>query len=141
MAGFGPKLPLKLGTEQGYTLISDLKTLSKQNFLMLLLTNPGERIMDSNFGVGIKKLLFENYSAVLKLNFEQRLKNQIQIYAPYISIRNISYGNTDIDGSLLDITITYFIIPLGNTVNLTIQSNGNIISSWSSIYIRGFFDA
>jgi phage baseplate assembly protein W len=129
MAGFGPKLPLKLGTEQGYTLISDLKTLSKQNFLMLLLTNPGERIMDSNFGVGIKKLLFENYSAVLKLNFEQRLKNQIQIYAPYISIRNISYGNTDIDGSLLDITITYFIIPLGNTVNLTIQSNGNIISS------------
>ena len=129
MAGFGPKLPLKLGTEQGYTLISDLKTLSKQNFLMLLLTNPGERIMDSNFGVGIKKLLFENYSAVLKLNFEQRLKNQIQIYAPYISITNISYGNTDIDGSLLDITITYFIIPLGNTVNLTIQSNGNIISS------------
>ena len=129
MAGFAPKLPLKLGTEQGYTLISDLKSLSKQNFLMLLLTNPGERIMDGNFGVGIRRLLFENYSPLLKLNFEQRLKNQIQIYAPYISIRNIDYGDTDIDGSLLNIKITYFIIPLGSSVNLTIESNGNIISS------------
>lgn len=129
MAGFAPKLPLKLGTEQGYTLISDLKSLSKQNFLMLLLTNPGERIMDSNFGVGVRRLLFENYSPLLKLNFEQRLKNQIQIYAPYISIRNIDYSDTDIDGSLLKITITYFIIPLGSSVNLTIESNGNIISS------------
>jgi len=129
MAGYGPKLPLKLGTEQGYTLISDLKTLSKQNFLMLLLTNPGERIMDSNFGVGVRRLLFENYSPILKTNFEQRLRNQIQVYAPYISIRNIDYGNTNIDGSLLSVVITYFIIPLGDSVNLTIESNGNIITS------------
>lgn len=129
MAGFAPKLPLKLSTDQGYTLISDLKALSKQNFLMLLLTNPGERIMDSNFGVGIRRLLFENDSPFLRINFEQRLKNQVQIYAPYISVTNIKYGNTNIDGFLLSIKITYFIIPLGNLVNLTIQSNGDIISS------------
>lgn len=141
MAGYGPKLPLKLGTEQGYTLISDLKTLSKQNFLMLLLTNPGERIMDSNFGVGIRRLLFENYTSALKLNFEQRLRSQIQTYAPYITVRDVNYGNTDIDGSLLSVSITYFIIPLGTYVNLTIESSGNIITSWSSIYNRGFFNA
>jgi phage baseplate assembly protein W len=129
MAGFVPKLPLKFGTEQGYALITDLKSLSKQNFLMLLLTNPGERIMDSNFGVGIRRLLFENYSPFLRLNFEERLKNQVNLYAPYINISNISYGNTNIDGSLLAITITYFIIPLGDYVNLTIESNGNIITT------------
>lgn len=141
MAGFGPKLPLKLSTEQGYTLISDLKTLSKQNFLMLLLTNPGERIMDSNFGIGVRRLLFENYSPLLKTNFEQRLRNQVQVYTPYIKIINVDYGDTSIDGYLLNISISYFIIPLGNSVNLTIQSNGDIISSWSSIYTRGIFDA
>jgi len=141
MAGYTPKLPLKLDTEQGYTLIPDLKSLSKQNFLMLLLTNPGERIMDSNFGVGIKRFLFENYSAILKLNFEQRLKNQVQIYTPYILINNINYNNTDIDGLLFSVNISYFIIPLGTNANITIESNGNIISSWSSIYIRGFFNA
>lgn len=129
MAGYTPKLPLRLGSEQGYYLISDLKTLSKQNFLMLLLTNPGERIMDSNFGVGIKRYLFENYSTALRFQFEQRLNSQINLYAPYISIQNISYGNTDIDGGFLHITISYFIIPLGESVNLTIQSDGTIITT------------
>lgn len=129
MSGFAPKLPLNLSDEQGYFLISDLKSLSKQNFLMLLLTNPGERIMDNNFGIGIRKILFENYSPFLRTNFEQRLKSQVQTYVPYINIKNINYGNTSIDGSLLSIVITYFIIPLGTSVNLTIESNGNIIST------------
>lgn len=129
MSGFAPKLPLKLSDEQGYFLISDLKSLSKQNFLMLLLTNPGERIMDSNFGVGIRRMLFENYSPFLRANFEQRLKSQVQTYVPYINIKNINYGNTNIDGSLLSIVITYFIVPLGTSVNLRIESNGNIIST------------
>jgi phage baseplate assembly protein W len=129
MSGFAPKLPLKLDAEQGYTLIEDLKSLSKQNFLMLLLTNPGERIMDGNFGVGIKTFLFENFGPLTKSNFEKRLREQIQIYTPYIAILSIDYNNTNIDGSLLYITISYFIVPLGDSVNITIQSNGDIISS------------
>lgn len=129
MAGFGPKLPLKLGTEQGYVLISDLKTLSKQNFLMLLLTNPGERIMDNNFGVGVRRLLFENNSPVLRQKFEQRLTSQVQEYAPYISIQNIDYSNSNEDGYLFSVKITYYIVPLGDLVNVTIESDGNITSS------------
>jgi phage baseplate assembly protein W len=129
MAGFGPKLPLKLGTEQGYTLISDLKNLSKQNFLMLLLTNPGERIMDNNFGVGVRRLLFENNSSLLRANFEQRLRSQVQEYVPYISVTNVDYSNSNEDGYLLSVKITYFIVPLGELVNVTIEANGNIVSS------------
>jgi phage baseplate assembly protein W len=129
MAGFGPKLPLKLGTEQGYTLISDLKNLSKQNFLMLLLTNPGERIMDNNFGVGVRRLLFENNSALFRSNFEQRLRTQAQEYVPYITVTNVDYSNSNEDGYLLSVKITYFIVPLGELVNVTIEANGNIVSS------------
>ena len=32
----------------------------KSNFLNLLLTEPGERVMEPNFGIGLKKLLFES---------------------------------------------------------------------------------
>lgn len=129
MAGFTPKLPLKLGTEQGYSLITDLKTLVKQNFLMLLLTNPGERIMDSSFGIGLKRLLFENFGSSNIINFEQRLQSQVAKYIPYIKINNIDYGNTDQDGSLLSLKISIFIVPLGSSVNFIIQSNGQIISN------------
>lgn len=129
MAGFAPKLPLKLDAQQGYTLISDLKNLVKQNFLMLLLTNPGERIMDSSFGVGLKRLLFENFGSSNVVNFEQRLTNQVSKYIPYIKISNIDYGNTDQDGSLLSLKISIFIIPLGSSINFIIQSNGQVITS------------
>ena len=77
MAGYVPKLPLKLDSQQGYYMIQDLKGLATQNFLMLLLTNPGERIMDSNFGVGIKKILFENFDSESVSSFEDRLKFQV----------------------------------------------------------------
>jgi phage baseplate assembly protein W len=42
----------------GYHLISDIRTNIKQNLKMLVLTSPGERVMDPNFGVGIKRFLF-----------------------------------------------------------------------------------
>lgn len=129
MAGFAPKIPLKLDTQQGYTLLTDLKSLVRQNFLMILLTNPGERIMDSSFGVGLKRLLFENFGSSNIVNFEQRLNEQVSRYIPYIRIRKIDYGGTDQDGSLLSLKISIFIVPLGSSLNFTIQSNGQIITS------------
>lgn len=127
MAGFIPKLPLKLDTSQGYYMIDDLQTLVKQNFLMLLLTNPGERVMDSNFGVGLRKLLFENYTYQNISTFERRLNSQVSRYAPYIKIMNIDYGQSQEGDNLLSVRIDVFIIPLGNSKTITIQSDGQLL--------------
>lgn len=127
MAGYVPKLPLKLDNRQGYTMIEDLKGLVVQNFLMLLLTNPGERIMDSKFGIGLKKMLFENYSPATIILFEQRLEGQVKVHMPYINIMNIDYGDTNQDQSLLSIKFKIYIIPLATSSNITIQSNGETI--------------
>jgi hypothetical protein len=129
MAGYVPKLPLKLDSRQGYTMIEDLKGLVIQNFLMILLTNPGERVMDSNFGVGLKRLLFENYSSTAIVLFEQRLNNQAKIHMPYINITSIDYNTTEQDESLLSIKFKIYIIPLATSSNITIQSNGETIIS------------
>lgn len=129
MSGFSPKLPLRFERQQGYELIRDLKGLVRQNFLMLLLTNPGERIMDSDFGIGIKRLLFENFGSARVVSFEQRLKKQVERYAPYIKVLNVEYGETNQDGAFLSIKITIFIIPLGTNTNISIDSSGNIITT------------
>ena len=54
MAGLSPKLPLTLDPADGYALNKDLKELSRQNMKMLILTNPGERIIN-------KKIIFLGY--------------------------------------------------------------------------------
>lgn len=129
MAGFTPKLPLNLDNKQGYTLIENIKDLAVQNFLMILLTNPGERIMDLEFGVGIKKVLFENFNSFSTTNFESRLQGQISKYAPYLQIKNINYLENTEDFGLLHITMKIYIIPLGEGANITISKNGSIITN------------
>lgn len=129
MSGLTPKLPMKLDPRQGYTLLTDVKTLASQNFLMLLLTNPGERMMDSNFGVGLKRMLFENFGSSRIVTFEQRLRSQVSRYSPYLQIVAVDYGDSDVDGSLLSISIRIYITPLGTSSNITIESDGNIITS------------
>ena len=58
MAGISVKLPLSVSAQDGaYTLNKDLLSVVKQNFKMLILTNPGEKIMDPEVGVGIQKFL------------------------------------------------------------------------------------
>ena len=55
MNGIGPKLPLQRDDVYGnYTLISSYAEEIKQNFKNLLLTAPGERMMNPDFGVGLR---------------------------------------------------------------------------------------
>ena len=60
MQGYSPKLPLAYDSTQdgNYALNKTLIDTIRQNLKMLLLTNPGERIMMPNFGVGIRTYLF-----------------------------------------------------------------------------------
>ena len=54
-----PKLPLTSTDEDGpWGLNKTLLETTKQNFKNLLLTNPGERVMDTFFGVGLSRFLF-----------------------------------------------------------------------------------
>ena len=57
------QLPLNQGSDSIYNNIDDIKDYVKQNVKNVLLTVPGERIMLPDFGVGLKRYLFENFEA------------------------------------------------------------------------------
>ena len=60
MAGISPKLPLRRDSVDGYDLIKNYVDMVRQNLKNLVLTNPGERMMDPSFGIGLRTYLFEN---------------------------------------------------------------------------------
>lgn len=109
MASLAPKLPLTLDSGDGYTSIKTLKTLIKQNFKMLILTNPGERVMDPEFGVGIKLFLFENFQSDVYARIDSRIKDQTQKYLPVIEIISIEFGVAEIENNSLGLRIEYII--------------------------------
>ena len=56
---YQPNYPLKYTDIDGpYQSIKNIKDTIKQNVKMVVLTSPGERVMDPSFGVGIRKYLF-----------------------------------------------------------------------------------
>ena len=53
----------------------------------MLLTEPGERVYEPNFGVGLKRRLFENQ--INEDELEARIKDQTAFYVPEIEITNL----------------------------------------------------
>ena len=116
MQGYSPRLPLALDTtEDGvYGLNKTLLDTIRQNLKMLLLTNPGERVMDSSFGVGLKKYLFEQDVEEVREAIEGRILQQVNKYMSFVEITEINMSKPQSnDENLLFINIK-FTVPVLN---------------------------
>lgn len=90
MSGLSPKLPLTVSSIDGfYALNKNIRDLTKQNLEMLILTNPGERMMDPAFGAGVRAYLFEPYTPDTVNNIRVSIHNQVRRYMSYITIKRL----------------------------------------------------
>jgi phage baseplate assembly protein W len=91
----------------GYHLISDIRTNIKQNLKMLVLTSPGERVMDPNFGVGIKRFLFEMVDNEVFSRIDSKIRDQVKIYIPYVSINRVRFQEYPDKPNAIKLSIEY----------------------------------
>tara|TARA_R100000008_G_C3576425_1_gene165580 strand:- start:1473 stop:1850 length:378 start_codon:yes stop_codon:yes gene_type:complete len=125
MEGIGPKLPLQRDSRFGnYDLIRSFGNEVKQNFKNLLLTAPGERMMNPDFGVGMRNFLFEPATRVSGL-IRQRIDEQISKYMPFIKIIRVSI-NDGADGQVLSVVVEYNVPSLNIDSKIVINTQGNI---------------
>ena len=112
-SGLSPKLPLTHSDRDGfYTLTKTVKEIASQNLKMLILTNPGERIMDSEFGVGIRTFLFESNTPTTYESIRVRIIEQTKEYLNYIDIREIIFNDssenkTQFETNTINLKIVY----------------------------------
>jgi hypothetical protein len=131
MAGLTPKIPLALSSEDGtYKLLKTYKNLIKQNFTNLVMTAPGERMMDPDFGVGIRNFLFRNDGSPLYSDISSKIEEQVEKYMPFLDIIDISFispemGGPTMDNNFLSLSIEYVIGPLDTVDNLAITMPHN----------------
>tara|TARA_R110000751_G_scaffold153255_11_gene258382 strand:- start:1695 stop:2090 length:396 start_codon:yes stop_codon:yes gene_type:complete len=127
MNGIGPQLPLSRDHRFGnYTLITSYAEEVKQNFRNLLLTSPGERIMNPDFGVGLRRYLFEPRSHSSG-QIRQRIESQVRKYMPFIKINKLLFDNNKTpdtlqDSQMLSILIEYDVPSLKLTTSIMLQS-------------------
>ena len=69
--------------------------------------------MIPDFGVGIKRFLFEQKGAGIFDNIGGAIRNQVASYMPYVDIENIEIQDDSSSEQIVYIKITYFIKPVG----------------------------
>jgi phage baseplate assembly protein W len=129
MEGIGPELPLQRSTRFGnYGLLTSYRDQIEQNFKTLLLTSPGERIMNTDFGCGLRRYLFEPRVHV-EPQIRSRIQNQVRKYMPFVRIIKISFNrssileNVEMDQSqTLSVSIEYDVPSLNLNNQLVLQS-------------------
>ena len=125
MKGYSPKLPLRLDPTDGFRLTKSLKEVVSQNLKMLLLTSPGERIMEPLFGVGLYNYLFALNTSIEREELEERVLDQVRKYMPFLQINEIRLGpkeGTDIDENSLGMVVRYSIPSTGDVGILSINT-------------------
>jgi len=100
--------PLQPGVN-GFESFSDAETKEaiKQNLKMLLLTSPGEYVMDSNFGVGLYNYLFEQQGTAAIDNIKPSIYKQVANYMPYVQIQQLDLDFGSIDNNAMRVRIKY----------------------------------
>ena len=139
MFGLSPKLPVRRDPGTGFALTKTYEEMIKQNLKNLVLTSPGERIMDINFGVGIRNYLFEQNVQEVYETIEERVREQAITYMPFVEIGRVVFFpggpgvadqirsrlNYDFDKhpNKLNITIEYYVVPMGvfNALDISVD--------------------
>jgi len=126
--GLSPKLPLQKDPADGYALNKEYVELVKQNLKMLLLTAPGERMMEPNFGVGLRNYLFENNAGTTYSEIESKIRNQVKFYMPFVEVQAIKFNSFDTvksSGNGLHMDMDFRIIPFDLFASLEIEVGTN----------------
>jgi|TARA_R110000851_G_scaffold11650_1_gene40750 uncharacterized protein len=120
MEGISVKLPLVYSKQDGpYALNKNLEDALKQNFKNLLLTSPGERVMLPDFGVGMRRFLFEGINGNSFSKITSEIQSQVDRYLPFINIEDVRFITNETNPELSL-----------NEVRVTVQYNiGSIVGS------------
>jgi phage baseplate assembly protein W len=120
MPGLAARLPLLISESEGpYDLLQTIKEVAAQNLKMVIFTAPGERIMDINFGVGIRRYLFRQNVTQTHDVLVSRIREQVAIYLPYIKIMDLQVdspiSNPSMPENLMALRLVYKIDPYDQT--------------------------
>lgn len=122
MAGYSARLPISEDPNDGFSLLQTLQQVALQNVKMILFTEPGERVWDIDFGVGIKRYLFEQNTNSSRNQLKLKISNQLSKYLPYVNIINLEvYAVNENDeivetSNFLRVKLFFNVSGLGNMV-------------------------
>ena len=95
-------------------LSGDLIALNNENAIAravrnIVLTSPGEKFFDPDFGSSVSEILFENVDDITAISIEDEIKSCLNNYEPRVELIDVEV-DPNFDENQFDVLITYRII-------------------------------
>lgn len=119
--GIGVSLPFSNAAV--FETVYNTKDQTKFNLINFLLTDPRERIFNSNFGAGIRSSLFEQITPETTDNLDNKIRSGVESYFPNIVITDLTFGAIP-DENILTINLSYSIKNTRENDTITLSING-----------------
>lgn len=106
----GLDLPLGLqpGTSDGnFATTKTTMDAVKNDIKLLLMTQKGERLMQPNLGMDIRKFLFEQITEDITIQIENDIVDTFSTWLPFVELREINIDKEDQDLNRLGIDIKF----------------------------------
>ena len=93
----------------------------KNNIRNLLSTHKGERYMQPNIGLNLRKFLFEQFTDELRLQIENDILDTLDFWLPFIQVKDLKIGMSDatagsVNNNKLIISVVFNITKDPNTL-------------------------
>lgn len=115
-----PMFPFKTNDTKGFENYSSSKDVIKFHIKNLFLTNPGERISLPQYGIGVRRILFENITQGLLNNLEDVIQDQISLHMPYIAVEEIAINDFP-EENKISISLRYTILETAEKDVITLE--------------------
>ena len=95
-------------------LSGDLIALNNENAIAravrnIVLTSPGEKFFDPDFGSSVSEILFENVDDITAVSIEDEIKSCLDNYEPRVELIDVNV-DANFDENQFDVIITYRIV-------------------------------
>lgn len=92
--------------EKTFFVIKKDRELVAESITRILMTNPGERVGQPFFGVGLRNMLFRQIDEDLISDLKKRINDQMSIYEPRADIPEIDVGE-NLDENRINVKLTF----------------------------------
>lgn len=123
--GQGLSFPPRVGADGRLAWSSGEENI-RESIRIILLTEPGERIMRESFGGGLREFLFEPNTVTTRTLISERIKRVLERYEPRIRVNEVRADPDPDEPRLIAVTIEFSLIATQATeqLGLTLQLEG-----------------
>lgn len=125
LLGRGVGFPPRIGPD-GRVRWSDGEASIRESIQVILLTDPGERVMLPSFGAGLRRFLFDpNVPASHRL-IEEQIEHALRRWEPRIELTAVAVAEDPHDRQRANVTIAYRLVATAaeSSVDLAVRLAG-----------------